>query len=126
MEIEYESNLIDNNSKCSENIFKLDYKDQSLKSNSLFNTWKNKMLLKYGRDAKLFKCKSENLFFYIPYQEYKNKFFFYGECPSCNTYLCYFCFKKADSNCCITIKTYFMFFEDSINSIKDVNEKFFI
>ena len=76
MEIEYESNLIDNNSKYSENIFKLDYKGQSLKSNSFFNTWKNKMLLKYGRDAKLFKCKSENLFFYVPYQEYKNKFFF--------------------------------------------------
>ena len=122
MEIEYESN----NSKCSENIFKLDYKDQSLKSNSLFNAWKNKMLLKYGRDAKLFKCKNENLFFYVPYQEYKNKFFFSGKCPSCNTSLCYFCFKKASRNCCITIRTYYIFFEDTIDSIENDNKKFCI
>ena len=63
MEIDYQSSLKDNNSKNTENIFKLDYKGQSLKSSLIFDSWKNKMLLKYGRDAKLFKCKEENLYF---------------------------------------------------------------
>ena len=124
MEIDYESNLKDNNSNYSENIFKLDYKGQSLKSNLIFDSWKNKMLLKYGRDAKLFKCKEENLYFYTSYQEYKE--FYIGKCPSCDEPKCYFCFNGSSDDCCVIKITYYTFFFDAKKFIKQINYNYCI
>ena len=40
------------NEMKTDNIFRLDYKEQSLKGNLKFYSWKNKMLQKLGNDAK--------------------------------------------------------------------------
>ena len=43
------------NEMKTDNIFRFDYKEQSLKGNLKFYSWKNKMLQKLGNDAKIFK-----------------------------------------------------------------------
>ena len=56
-----DNNIIDNSELILKNGFQLDYPGQSL-NNSKFINWKTDMFKKYGKDAKLFKCKNENIF----------------------------------------------------------------
>ena len=87
------------------NMFKLDYEGQNLK-NVQFIRWKNEMLKIYGKNAKLFECKNENIFFYVSEKESKTIPIYLKECPSCNKSICYFCSRviKKDNDigkCCI-------------------------
>ena len=71
MENENDSELDDKNISNSECAFQLDYSNQSLKENKKFQKWKIQMLKKYGNDAKLFKCKNDNCYFYGSNKEAK-------------------------------------------------------
>ena len=86
MENEKENYLIDINGEKIENIFKLDYKEQSLKDNSKFNSWRNTMLQKYGNDAKLFKCSYDKIYFYSSNKKLSSCS---SVCPSCKLSICY-------------------------------------
>ena len=93
MEIDSNYNLIEKN-KNFENIFKLDYKEQNLNNNLNFIKWKNEMLEKYGRDAKLFKCVKDNLFFYVSNRDTKGDHLHLGKCPQCQRFICFFCTRE--------------------------------
>ena len=70
--------------------FKLDYFGQLLEGNNNFNEFKKQKLLKFGDDAKLFKCKFDNLYFYVSNKNCKTFPFYYKECPLCKNKICYF------------------------------------
>ena len=57
------------NKMKSDNIFKLDYNEQSLKNNLKFNSWKNIMLQKYGNDVK---CSYDGLYFHCINESFRN------------------------------------------------------
>ena len=57
----------------SNDIFKLEYKGQLIKDNVKFKAFKKEKIKKYGSNAKLYHCKNENLYFYVPTK--KNNFF---------------------------------------------------
>ena len=103
------------NSKANNpNIFLLDYKGQKLKNNSKFEEWKKKRMEIYGNNAKLFKCKRENAYFYVSYENCK-KLFYLCECPSCQSYICYFC--SNNGNCCTLNKIIEMIYDDGFSII---------
>ena len=83
MENEFQANLTEKEDINPPNIFKLDYEGQSLKDNIKFELWKTKMLNKYGNNAKLYKCKIDNIYFY---SSIKNNFGM--GCPSCQNLIC--------------------------------------
>ena len=97
MENEIDTGLTNSNEN-NPNIFLLDYKEQKLKNNSKFEEWKKKMIKIYGNDAKIFKCKRENIYFYVSYESCKNSLYLI-RCPLCDKLTCYFC--SNDGNCCI-------------------------
>ena len=76
-------------------MFMLDYKGQSLKNNIKFDSWKNKMLQKYGNDAKLFKCTYDKAYFYSSNESFKKLPLCSSICPACNNSICYYCSKIA-------------------------------
>ena len=95
--------IIDINSNI---IFKLDYYNQNLENNKEFNEWNQSMLKENGNNIKLFKCKKDNILFYLRYNEYIHKPSFCGKCPLCNNNICLFCsynFKYIHDwdHCCI-------------------------
>ena len=95
-------------------VFKLDYSNQSLKGNKEFQNWKIRMLKRYGNDAKLFKCKYDNCYFYGTNKECKNKPYYSCHCPMCSSSLCYYCLKPINDpynrgRCCVKEKFYACF-----------------
>ena len=122
MENEFQANLTEKEDINPPNIFKLDYEGQSLKDNTKFELWKTKMLSKYGNNAKLYKCKIDNLYFYC---SIKNN---YGMgCPSCQNLICYFCSNNTNSRliCCITGRFYYILFHDGFIYINSEIDKDF-
>ena len=122
MENENIERLNENNKLNSQNIFKLDYKGQSLKGNIKFEEWKKEMLNIYGNDAKLFKCKRDYIYFYCSNQDCKTLPFYESVCPICHYRICYFCSKcsKYDythGECCIIRRIYCMIFQDGFTYI---------
>ena len=103
------------NSEIRDKYFKMDYFGQLLKGNNKFNEFKKQKLLKYGNDAKLFKCKFDNIYFYISNKNCKTFPFYYKECPLCKNKICYFCSKRVsiggndNGNCCLKRKLYYLF-----------------
>ena len=98
----------DNDEQNLKSCYKLDYKGQSINSEE-FKKWKKDMLEKYGKDAKLFKCKDDNILFYITNKECKSIPKYKYDCPFCKKSICYFCSKltnKEDNcgRCCIKIR----------------------
>ena len=69
MENDIKDYLTNINKMKSDNIFKLDYNEQSLKNNLKFNSWKNIMLQKYGNDVK---CSYDGLYFYYTNESFRN------------------------------------------------------
>ena len=115
MENEITSPMISNE------IFILDYKGQLLKNNKKFDSWKKEQLKKYGSNAKLYKCKQDNGYFYSPTKN--NKYFSFDakECPLCKKQICYFCSRTTTvrneedyyrdlSHCCPTGNIYYLLF----------------
>ena len=113
-----ESNLSKNNLSSSDDVFKLDYENQKTENNAHFDNWQNKMIKKYGNDAKLFKCIYDNLYFYVSYNDCKSMPYYLRKCPECQHKICYFCSRdienqRENGNCCIPRKLYYILFEDS-------------
>ena len=112
----------DNNEKNIKFIYKLDYKGQSI-NNSEFKKWKEDMLEKYGKDAKLFKCKDDNILFYITNKECKSIPKYKYDCPFCKKSICYFCSrltneKDSCGRCCIKIRIINLFTDSGFIFIK--------
>jgi len=105
----------------SNDIFKLEYKGQLIKDNAKFKAFKKEKIKKYGSNAKLYHCKNENLYFYVPTK--KNNFFSFDavECPSCKENICYFCSKDStvDLNCCPIGSMYDLLFHKGLTFTDD-------
>ena len=112
-------------------IFKFDYEGQTIEKNKLFIHWKKVMLSKYGKDAKLFKCLKDKIFFYTSYNEYNNIYFRQGKCPICKNPICYYCSRYYDdffgekASCCLERKIKYIFLKDSHIYINQIDETLF-
>ena len=61
---ENNENLVDMN-----DYFQLDFAEQTIKGNRKFEEFKKQRLNELGKDAKLFHCKNDNIYFYISKKE---------------------------------------------------------
>jgi len=52
-------------SENEDNIFISEYQGQSLKNNINYKNWENSMFVKYGKDAKLFHCQEDKIYYYV-------------------------------------------------------------
>ncbi len=103
---ENEENLIDINE-----YFKLDFPAQKLKGNRQFEEYKIEKINQLGRDAKLFHCNIDHIYFYVSKAQCKILPYYLKECPLCKNYICYFCernFTAAEhkGNCCPKLNLY--------------------
>ena len=116
-------------------IFRSDYEGQLLKNNKKFEEWKKEQLTKYGSNAKLYKCKNDNGYFYSPTEN--NKYFSFDtkKCPSCHTPICYFCsrivtvdndddFRRSLSHCCPTSNIYYLLFHKTKRFLNSHNHHY--
>ena len=62
--------------------FILEYPNQSLKHNKNFKDFKAQKLNELGEDAKLFKCKIDNILFYIQKKDNETFPYYYKKCPA--------------------------------------------
>ena len=127
MENEIELCLTKNNEEIAEDFFKPDYKGQSLNSNKKFCIWKNKMIKIYGSDAKLYRCKNDDIYFYAP-KKIDNYFIYESKCTSCNRQICYFCSRSRgnrgnDGDCCVKGKICSMILDDGFKIISEEKEE---
>ena len=122
-------NLIDIN-----DYFKLDFVEQTLKGNRKFEVFKRQKLNELGKNAKLFHCKNDNVYFYVSKEECEIDPRYYKQCPSCKNYTCYFCGSITRyplneyyrGQCCVKLRLYYIFFYDGFQYLnKDVKEVFF-
>ena len=110
MENDNQLGLIDLKEK---DYFILEYPNQSLKHNKNFKDFKAQKLIELGADAKLFKCKQDNILFYIQKKDNETFPYYYKKCPKCNKNICYFCGRNTNSDkgeCCIRRRVYYLFF----------------
>ena len=129
MENDYKKgiNIIENKQQNKlESVFKLDYNNQQLFKNNEFQKWKNLMILKYGKNAKLFKCEKHKILFYNSNDGYINSPLYVKMCPICNELVCCFCSLSLQSfdasynkgSCCLRRRIYYLFFNDGLRFIK--------
>ena len=127
-EYKYEINTINSRELNLDNIFKIDYASQKLDNNIEFQKWKKSMLIKYGKDAKLFRCIEDNILFYITYKDCRKKPSFGGKCPICKNQICLFCsynFKgkyEWENKCCIKRNIYKLIFYDGLRYIFEIDK----
>ena len=106
-----QQNLIDVNE-----YFKLDFPEQKLKGNRKFEEFKKQKLKELGKDAKLFHCIKDNIYFYVSKTECKILPYYYKKCPLCDNYVCYFCNRRTKrpigekGNCCPILSLYYLLF----------------
>ena len=109
-----------------ENAFQLEYAGQKLnEDNIVFRRWHDKMIEKFGRKAKLFKCIKDNIYFYASNEDCKSYPFYQSRCPCCNNPICYYCHRyNKDSYgnglCCLSRKFYCFFFQDGLRLINPI------
>ena len=122
MEIENEAEFIEKNKKYE--IFRPEYENQKIKNNQNFINWENSIFKKYGKDAKLFKCTKDNIYYYTPNNECMDYPYYVSHCPKCNYFVCYYCSTRAEpryagfGQCCIRRRLYYLFHEDGLEYIK--------
>jgi hypothetical protein len=109
--------------RADKNIFRLDYSEQNINSNSDFLKWKKSMLEIYGKDAKLFHCLEDKIYYYVSKKEFNYK----NACPICKRGICYLCKSNGyhEGCCCIRYKLYSMIYEDSKIYIEDPESHFY-
>ena len=126
MENEKEYNLSE--SILPDNVFKTEYASQNINKNNIeFRNWQNKMIQKYGRDARLFRCIKDNIIFYTSNEDCKSNPFYQSICPCCNKPICYYCHRYRKDRyenglCCLSRKLYYFFFKDGLRLINPVGE----
>ena len=121
-------NIDVNNEQNLKSCYKLDYQNQPL-NNTEFINWKKNMFEKYGKDAKLIKCKGENILFYISNGEYKSNPIYKFNCPSCKKSVCYFCSRITDivgdnGKCCIKRRIIYLIKNSGFMFIKENNDDY--
>ena len=110
-----------------ENAFQLEYADQKLnEDNIVFRRWHDKMIEKFGRNAKLFKCIKDNIYFYASNEDCKNYPFYQSRCPCCNNPICYFCHRYVKDSygnglCCLSRKFFCFFLQDGLRLINQID-----
>ena len=108
---ENQQNLIDISQ-----YFKLDFPEQQFEGNRKFEEFKKQKLKELGKDAKIFYCKNDNIYFYVSKVECKILPYYYKKCPLCNNYVCYFCNRRTEEligekgNCCPILSLYYLLF----------------
>ena len=108
-------------------FFKIDFPGQNLEGNNKFIEFQKQKLSQYGKDAKLFKCKYDNLYFYVSKVNCNTFPFYFKECPFCHKKICYFCSstiysqEEDNGNCCIKRKLYYLFFHNGFAYINNDN-----
>ena len=99
--------------------FQLDFPGQKIKGNRKFEEFKKQKLKELGKDAKLFYCKYDYIYFYVHIETCKVYPCFYEQCPICENYICYFCGRndeepindiKNKGRCCVGLKLYYLIF----------------
>ena len=85
MENDIKENLIVTNK-----YFKLDFSGQKIEGNKDFEEFKNKQIIELCKDAKLFQCKKDNIYFYISKKDCKLHPYYSKKCPLCKNSICYF------------------------------------
>ena len=115
-------NLIDINE-----YFKLDFPNENIKGNRKFEEFKQRKLNELGKDAKLFYCKKDSIYFYVSKAECKELPLYFKKCQLCNNYVCYFCGrntpnKKDSEKCCVQLVLYYKFFYDGFKYFKGIDD----
>ena len=90
--------------------FKPDFPKQIISGSIKFEEFKKRKLKENGKDAKLFYCKPDNIYFYESEKNCEAEPYYKKRCPLCKKYICYFC-KSQESNsaelnrgyCCIKL-----------------------
>ena len=124
MENENIAESINNDSKCE--IFRPEYENQNIKNNQNFINWEKSIFTKYGKDAKLFKCTEDNIYFYTSNKDCIEYPFYACRCPECNFYICYYCLGRTDHHdaeygqCCIKRRLYYSFHFDALEYIRPI------
>ena len=111
--MENESNLISNFDFVEDNIFRTEYENQNIHNFKAFKNWKISNIKKYGKDAKLFHCLNDKIYFYAPYYKCNENYPYYKvKCPKCNKYICYCCSSINNDEhfeCCMKRRIYACF-----------------
>jgi len=100
--------------------FKPDFPKQIINESIKFEKFKKRKLKEYGKDAKLFHCEIDNIYFYESEENCEARPYYNKKCPLCNKYICYFC-KSQESNseelysgyCCIKLFIHNLLFYDA-------------
>ena len=124
MENDMDNNIIEISDS---NIFKykLDYENQNVDNNKLFQKWKEQTRILYGDDSKIFKCLNDKMFFCCSYEECIKFPLYKATCPNCHNDICYFCSKTStdkaiNGDCCIKRRFMCMIFQDGEKYIKKI------
>ena len=127
--MENELKLLDQSNIANvKDFIKLDFPGQNLKGNKSFEDFKKEKLTELGKDAKLFYCKKDNLYFYISKEQCKTPPLYYKNCPLCNNFVCYFCKRNTSwnivnrGNCCLKLKLYYLFFHSGFQFLKHFDQ----
>ena len=126
MENETNINLIEN--KESEDIFKLDYYEQNYNTNAEFRRWRNSMMIKFGRNSRLFKCMDDEILFCSTNEDCKNFPFYQSKCPLCKNHICFFCHRSSTDSfgpgtCCLRRRFYCTFFQIGFDLINPIDRE---
>ena len=114
-------NLIDINK-----YFQLDFSKQTIKGNRKFEEFKKQKLNELGKDAKLFHCKNDNIYFYVSKAECEkyddDTLYYIKKCPLCNNFVCYFCKRNCEmlysGECCVKSRLNYLFFYVGFESFR--------
>ena len=99
--------------------FQLDFAEQTIQGNRKFEEFKKQRLNEFGKDAKLFHCKNDNIIFYVSKKACKiddgHNDYYFKQCPLCKNYICYFCKRIRNypigvGRCCALSHLYYIFF----------------
>ena len=91
-ENEYDDLDYEGKYKSINNYFTCEYANQKLNDNNLqFLKWKNSMQKINGKNAKLFRCLKDNIYFYTTNDECKKYPIYQSKCPKCCSQICYYC-----------------------------------
>jgi len=110
--MENESNLINNFDMIEENTFMPEYENQNIYNTQAFKNWQNSNFKKYGKEAKLFHCIYNKIYFYVSDNECQKYPYYRVKCPKCNYYICYCCSsidEKRNLDCCLKRRIYSCF-----------------
>lgn len=130
-------NTINNNNNSNNNIiiisdkiYKSDYENQNITNNPKYQSWKLEMLQKYGKKGKIFECIQENLFYFVPYEDYMRNPYYQVKCPSCQNEICYFCKKSipdalSEGSCCYKRKITCLYYQKGFRYINNNREFFY-